>query len=750
MMEARLKPAAWDGYLCRLGRAFGLVAMAAIALVLASGAGLAGETLKGELYMVGSQDSERIERVEFQYDGQKLNVASPRRTHNLRGSGDVQSLLDDLRRRRNATSKRRIRRVTTDTSGTYRVPEADSGAVLRIQLEDWEDVPERRGAAELPEIGGTLSGDDKSISHVAVETDGSAYYLGADAEDGGTFGEIDLETNTTTRLLEGLPAAADVADDPQTGELIVIGEGEIAQIQPQPEAHIVSRREVPPGEALESGAVDGDGHLFVRRTDGEIVFVDYGASGRIGAAENFTAAARPEETAAENGPRTAPSGAAWPNLSWLDILIVLAAILVLATAFFVNRIGRIGRINGPAVLIISLAPAGWSGYLLYERFAGGGDVTQLQGFVAILAAAALCAAALLFGRARGESDADRQTPDGAGDELVYSRWPEDWSQLKRLIDSMDEAERAELGGQVDRNPGWLDDAQALIRRPVQGGLSELRGSAAFGAALAGFAGGKARNEWSDGIADGMQVRIRHQLMPGAKKDWSRVIVEASVNESVGAVALAPVVDGKKVEAAAAPGVPNKKKKKAKKPRRTLGDIAADVGFFDIRWLFDGVARRIVADGAATRLDLDAAEGLRMPGDAEAIGALLEDVLRAALAAERRDGAAPPSLAVMAYEEKGEIHFIALRSGAVTPQDRPAALTGAALQQVHDAASKSGGRAWVEPGEAEQICRFTLAGEAAKTKRRQKEKRSGWRPAQPKAVWSMRSRRARHGFDAPGT
>ena len=80
-------------------------------------------------------------------------------------------------------------------------------------------------------------------------------------------------------------------------------------------------------------------------------------------------------------------------------------------------------------------------------------------------------------------------------------------------------------------------------------------------------------------------------------------------------------------------------------------------FFDIRWLFDGVARRIVADGAATRLDLDAAEGLRMPGDAEAIGALLEDVLRAALAAERRDGAAPPSLAVMAYEEKGEIHLV---------------------------------------------------------------------------------------------
>ena len=349
-----------------------------------------------------------------------------------------------------------------------------------------------------------------------------------------------------------MPAAADVADDPQTGELIVIGEGEIAQIQPQPEAHIVSRREVPPGEALESGAVDGDGHLFVRRTDGEIVFVDYGASGRIGAAENFTAAARPGKSAAEDRPRAEPAGA--EDISWLDILIVLAAILSLAAAFFVNRIRHIGLISRSAVLIASQVPVAWSGYLIYKHFAGGGDVTQLQGFVTILAAAALCAAALLFGRVRGESGADREMADGAPDELVYSRWPEDWSQLKRLIDSMREAERAELGGQIGRNPSWLDGAQALIRRPVQGGLSELRGSAAFGAALAGFASGEALNEWSDGTTDGMQVRIRHQLMPGAKKDWSRVIVEASVNEAVGAtaMALAPEVERGKMEVEAAP------------------------------------------------------------------------------------------------------------------------------------------------------------------------------------------------------
>ena len=38
------------------------------ALALTGGAGQAGEGLTGELYVVGSHDSERIERVDFNFD----------------------------------------------------------------------------------------------------------------------------------------------------------------------------------------------------------------------------------------------------------------------------------------------------------------------------------------------------------------------------------------------------------------------------------------------------------------------------------------------------------------------------------------------------------------------------------------------------------------------------------------------------------------------------------------------------------
>ena len=93
---------------------------------------------------------------------------------------------------------------------------------------------------------------------------------------------------------------------------------------------------------------------------------------------------------------------------------------------------------------------------------------------------------------------------------------------------------------------------------------------------------------------------------------------------------------------------------------------------------------------------------------------------------------------MAYEEKGEIRFIAFRSGGEAGDESPIPLSGAALQEASDAAAKNGGRVWLEPGAAEQVCSFTLAGRAPNTVQQRTRKRSGWRPAQPEAVWSMRS------------
>lgn len=677
--------------LYRLGRAIRLPFAMLVALALTGGVGQAGEGLKGELHVVGSRDSARIERVEFNYDGQNFKVARSRKTHDLRGAGDVQRRLDNLRSPKSTRPRRQIQRVTSDGSGVFSVPEESGGAVLRIEMESWEDVPHRPAAPELPAIGGVLTGDDISLSHVAVEADGSAYYFGEDGEVGGTFGEIDLDSNATTRLLDGLPAAEDVVDDPLNGEFILIGKEEIAQIKPAPEAHIVSRHNVAPGEALESGAVDGDGHLFVRRGDGEILFVDYSASGRIGAADNFTAAARvgPPLDAAR---QSAAQDDGWQeSLPWLEVLAGLAAVLILIAAYLIFRATNTRR-----------ARAG-----------------------------------------RGAKKGKLGSGGSRGDEIVYSRWPEDWSELKRLVASMSAAERAELGSRLERNPRMLDDARALIRLPVQGGMSELRGGPAFGAALAGFAKGERRVEWqSDEGAreDGLALKVAHQMGIDAGEDWSRIIVEASLGGAA-FQALAEQHGAAEVES----GVRHKlvapllgKGKRGRKPSRSAGDAVAETGRFDIRGMFNRVARRLVDEGAATQLELDAAQGLSMSGDENKVGDALEGVLRASLTAGRQDGASPPSLAVMAYEEKGEIHFIALHSGADGQSDAAEHLTGAALREANQSAAQEGGRAWVDPEEDGQVCRFTLSGKISKSARRRAKKRAGWRPAQPKAVWNMRS------------
>ncbi|MFP6690471.1 MAG: hypothetical protein VCD31_14330, partial [Alphaproteobacteria bacterium] len=104
-----------------------------------------------------------------------------------------------------------------------------------------------------------------------------------------------------------------------------------------------------------------------------------------------------------------------------------------------------------------------------------------------------------------------------------------------------------------------------------------------------------------------------------------------------------------------------------------------------------------------------------------------DVLRATLASEHGHGTAPPSLAVMAYEEKGEIRFIAFRSGGEAGDESPIPLSGEALQEASDAAAKNGGRVCLEPGAAEQVCSFTLAGRAPNTDQQRTKRTFGLAP-----------------------
>jgi len=125
--------ASWNRTLIGLVRVFRLVAAVAISLVLSSGAGQAEGLLKGELYAVGARESDGFEQVEFNYQGDNFKVARSWNSHNLRTTGDVNALLNDLRGHLDGDKANSKRRDSKKRSG-YR--SAQSKAVWNMGSQD--------------------------------------------------------------------------------------------------------------------------------------------------------------------------------------------------------------------------------------------------------------------------------------------------------------------------------------------------------------------------------------------------------------------------------------------------------------------------------------------------------------------------------------------------------------------------------------------------------------------------------------
>ena len=141
-----------------------------------------------------------------------------------------------------------------------------------------------------------ITGQDTSITQIAFvpgET-GYAYYTSSNENGNGSFGVLNLGTYQTTRLISNLPAAHGMVYDPYTGDLILSGADEVAQISPS-RTHpvVVSTLTVPNLSGGSQGhfdqaTIDGAGHLFVASNGGQLLFVDYSASGLVGNPHNFS------------------------------------------------------------------------------------------------------------------------------------------------------------------------------------------------------------------------------------------------------------------------------------------------------------------------------------------------------------------------------------------------------------------------------------------------------------------------------
>jgi hypothetical protein len=135
-----------------------------------------------------------------------------------------------------------------------------------------------------------IGGSNSVITGIAFDKNGDAFYTASGNGGDGNFGTItNLSTSPhTTALITNLTAAHGITYDPFTNDFILVGGNEIAQVDTS--GHIISERSFSGyNAAFDQASVDGQGHLFVANNDGNLLFVDYSATGLIGDTSDFTA-----------------------------------------------------------------------------------------------------------------------------------------------------------------------------------------------------------------------------------------------------------------------------------------------------------------------------------------------------------------------------------------------------------------------------------------------------------------------------
>ena len=135
-------------------------------------------------------------------------------------------------------------------------------------------------------------GTSTDVRGVIFDPINSKWYYGTSADGSvvGDFGTVVFNdvahTATLTRLLTEV-AAHGLSFDPFTNDVIMNSGNTINQFDPT-SGTIVSTKTFGGGQ-FDQAAEDGKGHLFAADNNGHLAFVDYDATGKIGAGTNFSA-----------------------------------------------------------------------------------------------------------------------------------------------------------------------------------------------------------------------------------------------------------------------------------------------------------------------------------------------------------------------------------------------------------------------------------------------------------------------------
>jgi WD40 repeat protein len=271
-----------------------LAVVAAVVPVLLAGCGgpgCGGRISSGDLYFTRFSGEPNLMKVHFSYDGGKFSLDKPKPVTTLRGvDGVVFSPDGDLLvggqgnvmhkvnvssgKSQDVTANASAYHLSMDPSGKKVWAAGIPGPLSEIPLAPFGD-----GVAH------PLTGDDTEVTSIAFDSAGHSYYTSSGANGGGSVGLIDLKSFTTHRRISNLPAAHGMVFDKFTGDLLLFGSNHVTQLNPR-DLSVVSDLTVKAGVALDQGTVDGSGYVFVASNEGQIVFIDYSGSRKIGSSGN--------------------------------------------------------------------------------------------------------------------------------------------------------------------------------------------------------------------------------------------------------------------------------------------------------------------------------------------------------------------------------------------------------------------------------------------------------------------------------
>lgn len=118
-----------------------------------------------------------------------------------------------------------------------------------------------------------------------ITTPTGDYYTASGPGGNGVFGTVSIVGNiaTLTQLSSGVPAAHGGVYDPFSNTIILFGDGHISQYNLA--GSLIS--DLVLGGTFDQGTVDGKGHIFAANNNGNMTFIDYGASGLVNGLGSF-------------------------------------------------------------------------------------------------------------------------------------------------------------------------------------------------------------------------------------------------------------------------------------------------------------------------------------------------------------------------------------------------------------------------------------------------------------------------------